>query len=271
LDGRTGRVMNYYLFERDSKTAGAVLGTAANSYLKIDKVPAFDPADPRRHSKFIYHLKMEEPGFTYYPPPLWFGSWKSMQLRQKITEYHLSALQNGWNVKYHIQINGPVFYQGCTTKEDKLAKKAALLKKLDGLLAGTENTGKSLVTEFDVDHLGKMIEGVKITPIANNLGDSAYTELIKLTTESSPMNYGMDPELAGVVTGSNLSSGSEVANKYNLHQVLNTPLPRATVLEVMHIFQMIERWQMAGAQFGFKDVILTTRDTNGSGFQQNIN
>ena len=220
-------------------------------------VPAYDPKDPTRFGDFIYHGRDWTVGQKYYDCPPFWGTEKWTRLSNKIPDFHLSGLENGYNIKYHIQIPADYFLQfGDEAKQ--LEAENELIEAMNDMLSGVDNVDKAFVSKFGVDINGKPLPGWKIEPIQNTMSDKAYESVNNQANIAHTSGHGIDPSLAGIDTGSKLGgSGSEKRISYQLHVALRTPNKRDILLEQFNVAKKINGWDR-DIVFGFEDIEITT-------------
>lgn len=225
---------------------------------EIQTLPAYDRKNPLRFGDFIYHGRDWTVGQKYYSAPPFWGTEKWTKLSNKIPDFHLSGLDNGYNVKYHIEIPADYFDQyGDTDKEREEAEKL-LLEQMNEMMSGVDNVDKVFVSKFAVDSSGKQLPGWKITPLANTMSDKAYEAVNQQANIAHTAGHGIDPSLAGIDTGSKLGgSGSEKRISYQLHIALRTPNKRDILLEQLNVAKKINGWNPEYV-FRFDDIEITT-------------
>lgn len=265
VNPRSGRIENYYVatFEQ------------SHAWKKYSIVPAFNDDNPTEKPKFILHGKVPTPGNPYYGIPVWVGGVEQILLRKRITEYYSKGLDNGFNIKYLLKIH-PDFYKGTKTQEERDAKKGALVNDLNEALSGAKNAGKTVAIDMVADHIVKQLTGVvQIEAIANNLSDTSYNNILQQSNSNVPANFGISSVLAGIERTSQLSSGSEVLNQYNVHLAINVPQPRALILQAVELIFEINGWDVKYAgqydYIGFEDISLVMQQENKSGVMPNDN
>ena len=110
---------------------------------------------------------------------------------------------------------------------------------------------------------------VEIHPIANNLNDTSYNNILQQSNSNVPANFGISSTLAGIERSSQLSSGSEVLNQYNVHLAINVPQPRALILQAIEIIFELNGWSEKYADqydyIGFEDIQLGMQQESKSG------
>lgn len=243
------------------------------SYKKDNSVeyPAFDPADPTGYPVSIIHLRDKMPGQFYYQLGDWWGTEAWAEVANKIPKFHSSGLENGYNIKYHITIPDNQFAREGQSEEDQEALKIATLDSLGSSLTGLDNVDKAIFTFNPVDQTGKMLEGIKITPLDNKMSDDAYTTLFTTANIAQASGHGVQPVLAGIDTGGKLGgSGKELEAAANYMQAFLTKTDRSVLLELMDCLQAIEGWE-SDLEFFFENVKIYTYDVTPAAASQNPN
>jgi hypothetical protein len=234
-------------------------------------LPAFDPHNPGKYGEFVLHGRDWTPGQKYYDIPPYWGTRKWTEVSNKIPRFHLSGLDNGYNVKYHIKIPSGYFDQFGDTPEKKKKAELDLMANMNEMLAGVENTDKVFVSKFMTDATGKPMPGWEIVPIENKMSDDAYTAVNQQANIAHTSGHGLDPSLAGIDTGSKLGgSGSEKRISYQLHIAMRTPQKRKILLKTFQTAHKIMGFNPKH-RFGFVDVDITTIAENPKGQEKTVN
>jgi len=241
------------------------------SVSELITLPAFDPRDPAKFGDFIYHSREEVPGQIYYPTPPWWGTEAWTKVSNLIPIFHINGLQNGYNIKYHIEIPLTYFEQFGEPEKQQEAEEE-LMADFNKWLAGVENPDKAFISKYATDSMGKPMPGWKITAIPNNMSDEAYVNLDKAANIAQTSGHGIDPSLASIDTGGRLGgSGSEKRISYQLHIALRTPNKRQILLEPLNrVVKKLNKWN-AEHFVGFEDMELTTLEENPNGQQKVAN
>lgn len=232
-------------------------------------LPAYDAANPVRFGDFIYHGRDFTAGQKYYDSTPWWGTRKWTELANKIPVFHMNGLENGYNIKYHIEIPEDYFDQFPTDEEKEDAEKE-LVESMNSMLAGVENVDKAFVSKFGFDSTGKARQGWKITPIENKMSDTAYESVNQQANVAQVSGHGIDPSLASIDTGSKFGgSGSEKRISYQLHIALRTPNKRKILLEQFNVAKNIMGFKKEYV-FGFEDIEITTLAESSSGKKDGV-
>jgi hypothetical protein len=227
--------------------------------------------------QFMYHTGDSLFSDDYYFSPAWWGSRLWIELANLIPKFHFSNLKHGYSIRYHIEIpnylvsgfsNEPIFGEDAIKEHEarKKAKKDEILKTLDDFLAGEEKAGRAVITYFAVDQLGKIFPGIKITPMNVDLKDEALLKLMGESNRAVMSGLSVHPTLANIESAGKLSSGSEMRNALLIYLAVQTPVPRAILLEPYYLHGKISGWDPK-LKFGFRDITLTTLAENPSGKQ----
>lgn len=222
------------------------------------------------YPKYIYHVKDYTPGNPYYSLPTWYGSLMWIELANTIPAWHLSGINNGYALRYIIEVSESYFDR--LQDQTKITEaKAKLQLDLENCLSGSENTSKSIyVTMKHSDFTEKGI--LKITPIETDLHDEAFSLLFSHSNTAITSGFAIDPTLCGIETDGKLSSGSEKRIAYELWLRLHAVKPRKQLLGVLDHVIKVNGWdkKYKGLKFGFENIQLTTLDQNPTGSQSAV-
>lgn len=230
----------------------------------VRRIPAFDPDNPTKYAKCIIHTKRYMPGHPYYPLPYWWPTVEWFRLASKIPAWHSFGMDNGYNIRYHVQI--PKSYLDQFQPEERRKKKKEIRDDMDAFLSSPKNNGKAFYSTYS--NVGQLPDGWKIDPIDTKLNDEAYTALFDQSNIAVASGLGIDPTLANIMLEGKLGNASEKRIAYQIHMALNTPRPRQRQLRLLEIIQKINGWDKS-LKFGFEDIEITKLDANPTG-EQNI-
>jgi hypothetical protein len=230
----------------------------------VRRVPAFDPTNPTKYPKAIIHTKRYMPGHPYYPLPYWWPTVEWFRLASKIPAWHSFGMDNGYNIRYHVQI--PKSYLEQFPQGERELKKMEIRKDMDEFLSGAKNAGKSFFSTYSNN--GQLPDGWKIEPIDTKLNDEAYTSIFDNSNTAVASGLGMFPTLANLIVGNSLGNASEMRIAYQIHMALDTPRPRQRQLELLYLIAKLNKWDPS-LRFGFEDIEITKLDANPTG-EQNI-
>lgn len=230
----------------------------------IRRIPAFDPTNPTKYPKCIIHTKRYMPGHPYYPLPYWWPTVEWFRLASKIPAWHSFGMDNGYNIRYHVQI--PKSYLENFQPSERETKKQAIRDDMDAFLSNPKNNGKAFYSTYSNN--GQLPDGWKIDPIDTKLNDEAYTALFDQSNIAVASGLGIDPTLANIMLEGKLGNASEKRIAYQIHMALNTPRPRQRQLRLLETIQTINGWDPE-LKFGFEDIEITKLDANPTG-EQNI-
>lgn len=241
----------------------------------IETIPVYDPTI--NQPKFMLHTGDELLYDDYYYMPTWWGGKTWIQLANKIPLFHISNLNNGYAIRWHIEVPKDYFYdytsQQLTPDQQKSAKtkeseaRQAFLDKINDFLSGASNAGRAVFTEYEISKsLGKEFPGIKIQALNADMKDEALLKLFDKSNEANISGQGVHPSLAAIQSAGKLSSGSEILNAFNMFVAIKAPTPRKILLKPLELVQKINGWDPT-IKFGFKDIELATLDMNPSGTQ----
>jgi len=276
MDMDSGRIPYYYW----SGGWGLRQDKATRDYPTY-RVQNYDPG--RTQKKFMLMtgdnlLCLDE----YYFTPYWWGSESWIKLANCIPDFHEANLKHGYSIRYHIEIpkgyfSNVNFSQLSNEKEFESAKEAAnsakqlFLDKLNKFLAGASNSGRTVVTEYEINMaLGKDFPGIKIRPLEIDLQDEALLKLFEKSNQAVISAQGVHPTLANIETQGKLSSGSEIRNAFLMYVAIKTPLPRKTLLKPLELVGRENGWDRS-IKIGFRDMEITTLAEEPTGSRQTTN
>lgn len=287
---RGGKIYSIDAFEsrhiRPEKQA--TIGSIRNWYLsgnwkertKPEYMPVRIPAylgEAAKQPKFVIHCKDDLLSDDYLGIPTWWGGRAWIECANAIPIFHISNLRNGYTIRYHIEIPTDYFVdnssiqvsqnQKDSAKRRESEARKAFLDRLDKFLAGHEQAGRALVTEYEINkQAAREFPGIKITPINVDIKDKALLELFQHSNDANISAQGVHPTLAAIQTQGKLSSGSEIRNAFNMYVAIKTPVKRAILLKPITMVHQINGWG-DGIKWGFRDIEITTVDKQSTGKQ----
>lgn len=258
----TGQIDNYLVFA-ERKANGEVK--------KFELVPRFYTGIEQKKSQFMFQARLPIPGQRYYGVPAFYGAIKVIELLNQIPDFHLSGIENGYNVKFHVKIPD-VYFDQFGTEEEKQKEFDRLRDDMDEQLAGKDNVNKTILTKFIVDRgTGKPLPGFDISVIDNNNTDKAYLELNNTFRMNATSSVGIHPGLANVETGGKLGgTASEMRVAADLHTKLHTSIARMLLMRAIKEACKIQGFSK-NLFWAPVDVQLVTTDLNPTGKQNTVN
>ena len=240
-------------------------------------VPAYDP--DKVQAKFVLHTGDDLVYDDYYYGPTWWGKQvvKMIQVANTIPEFHLANINNGYSIRFWIEVPKDYFADATSkaqtpgAKEDAIknekAAKKAFKDKMNEFLAGAENAGRAVFSEYEVNRqLGKEFPGVKIHTLDYDLKGDEMLKLYTAALQTLIASQGIHPTLANVDIQGKLSSGSEMRNAHLVYLKTKTPESRAILLEAYDLLHQEMGWDPT-LEAEFRDVEITKLDENKAGFQ----
>ena len=222
----------------------------------------------------------------YYATPSWWGDWEWIDLANRIPRFHKAGLDNGWNIRYHVQVpknyfdgSGTAMSQSraqirsakadgesATSKAETERKdnKAKFLAKLDECFKGVTNNGRILMTTYEINvAVGKEFPGVKIEVIDNKLQGDAMQKLYDSSNQANISAMGVPAGLAAIQTAGKMSAGAEMRNSFIMYMALQTRRPRAKMIKPIYDAMRRSGVKMPH-KLGFRDLDITKLDESKS-------
>ncbi len=241
------------------------------------RIPAHTPGKPQ--GKFLLHSGDDLIYDDYYYGPTWWGDQvvKMIQVANTIPAFHLANINNGYSIRFWIEIPKDYFRDSSSkaqTPEGKAealknetAAKKAFKDKMNEFLAGAENAGRAVFSEYEVNRqLGKEFPGVKIHTLDYDLKGDEMLKLYTAALQTLIASQGIHPTLANVDMQGKLSSGSEMRNAHLVYLKTKTPEAREILLEAIYLLHQENGWDET-IRWEFRDVEITKLDEEKSGFK----
>lgn len=250
----------------------------------IMRTAAYNRDETKPQAKFVLHTCDKLLTDDYYAIPTWWGGRKWVEMANKIPVFHIANLDNGYTIRYHIEMPKDYFTDSramslakteverrtLAQREDEA--RSQFIQKVNALLAGESNAGRALFTEYELNkQMGKDYPGIKITAIQSDIKDEALLKLFERSNEANISGQGVHPALASIQTQGKLSSGSEIRNANAMFTAIKTPKPRRILTKALNLVRAINA--SAGEQnihIGFKDITITNLDENPAGMQESF-
>jgi hypothetical protein len=124
------------------------------------RIPAY-LGDEAKQEKFLMHTMDDILSDEYLGIPTWWGGRAWIECANAIPVFHINNLRNGYTIRYHIEIPKDYFWDYTAKQQTQAEKdsvytkateaKALFLEKLNSFLAGHEQAGRALITEYELD------------------------------------------------------------------------------------------------------------------------
>lgn len=247
----------------------------------IKKIPAYDPGAKKPQNEFILHLGDDLLTDNYYFVPMWWGGRKWIELANRIPIFHLSNLNHGYLIRYHVEIPKDYFYdrtaaQQATNNPDALKKvrqdeseaRKKFMEKVNSLFAGEANAGRALFTEYEINRqIQKDYPGIKIHSIETDIKDEALLKLWQCSNDANIAAQGTHPAMAASQTQGKLSSGSEIQNANAIFIATQTPEPRRIMTKFYYVLRK-EFEPTSDIEVGFRDIVVAQLNQEKTGMQE---
>jgi hypothetical protein len=184
----TGRVTEYYVCADWSNTRKN----------KPQCIPAFNLNDRTSPNAIIYD-GMYSPNMQLYKVPDYVAACNWCLIDQKVAEFHLANIENGFAGSYFIS-----FANGVPTQEERRQIENSIVKKF----SGSGNAGKFVLTFSDDKN-----RTPEITPIAVADADKQYLALQELLVQNILTGHRVtSPMLVGIKNSTGLGNNAEELN-----------------------------------------------------------
>ena len=184
-------------------------------------IKAFDQNDRTTASQLIY-AGSYSPNMDIYHTPDYVSGCNWALVDQRVAEFHLNNIQNGFSGSYFIS-----FANGIPTQEERFQIEESLAQKF----AGASNSGKFVLTVSD-----DRSRVPEITPIAVSNADKQYLALQELLVQNILTAHRVTSKtLMGIDSKNGFSSNTdELINAANFYQ--NTVIRpfQINILETLH-------------------------------------
>lgn len=228
---------------------------------RVIKYPAIDPyfksPDALRIRtdglRYIYPLHDDTPGSELYQEPFWQPVLRNdwFKLAQIIPKFKFAALENQFDIRYHIQIPAGFWKSSFENWEDKTPDqrkeiKTSYYKKFTDNLTGADKSGSTIFTEYSFDPVsGKEFNGWRIELLEKSKVDGKYIEDSQEASTHLLMATGVDPTIMGTIPGKNnnsTGSGSDKRVAINILQMAMTPIAES-ICEVLDFVAKYNGWE----------------------------
>ena len=171
---------------------------------KPQEVPAFNVNDRTNPSQIIY-TGLYSPNMEMYYTPDYSSCCNWALIDQKVSEFHLNNIQNGFSGSYFINFNN-----GIPTQEERIEIERSIAKKF----TGSKASGKFVLTFSDSKD-----RSAEITPISMSNADKQYLALQELLTQNIMIGHRVtSPMLLGVKTEGQLGGRDELMQAFEIYQ-----------------------------------------------------
>lgn len=239
-------------------------------------------AQSAKQKVFCIHQKDKIPGSPIYGIPTWVGATNWIRFVNNIPVYKLKLIQNGFGAKFHIQYPADYFEEVYSeeytnpqtnkpyTAQDRAKKEIELKERLTKFLSGPRNAGKTFITAFQKDEMGKKLDGWEINPIQDMTEYKAFLEDLNASNSQILAAFNFFGSISGIVTEGKLSSGSEARNHFNILNLLLEPT-RRKILEPLEMIKSLDFPALKDVNLKIKYTELATTDLVKSGMMQQGN
>lgn len=225
--------------------------------------------------RFIVPVNFPTPGRLYYQKPYWYSiiesGWYDFAL--KIPEFKNALLTNQMTIKYHVELSDDYFKELFKAEKTKDADQQARMKKeysdLNTFLAGTKNSGKSVISFIRQTPDGKELRRMKINVIDDKFKGGEYLDDSEEVSNILSYGMGVHPSVIGSAPGkAKTINGTEARELFLIKQALIKPF-RDRLLRPLYLIKRFNNWPK-DIFFEIPDIKLVTLDKNPTGVQKAI-
>lgn len=223
-----------------------------------------------KEDSYMIQLMQPTPGRYYHGKPWWWAIFEAgwYDFAVAIPKFKKALLKNQMTLKYKVDISTefwPKYYKsiGIVESDKEAVKKAKteFLNQLDKFLAGSENAGKSFVSEYRYDQSkGFEVKDIIITPIESFFKGGEYLEDSEEVTNIICYALETQPSLIGASGKKGTISGTEARELFIIKQSMMKPIRDLLVLP-LYIAKEINGWDK-DIHFVIPNIMLTTLDKN---------
>ncbi|MDX1642040.1 MAG: hypothetical protein R3220_10105, partial [Balneolaceae bacterium] len=229
--------------------------------------------------KFATHSKFPSPGRAIYGIPAHQALYNKdgwLTYSNNIPIILNAVFKNGMRIKHHIKIPATywkvAFPKWDTYSDDQQkTKKKEKIEEMNDWLTGVENSMKSFISEFGVDHMGNKLPGWEIDEIK----DSSTFDKELLSSQESDAHIsralGIDPSLAGLQPqGGKMGAGSGSDKRTAFQNAVSmSPAEELVVLDFLYVIGKVNGWP-PNLKWGFRHEVPTTLNENKSGKTETV-
>ncbi len=218
---------------------------------------------------FVQMLSVPSPGRFFYSLPYWYSVFRSgwFDFSNFIIDFKKSLLTNEMVPKHIIYIQESYYDKlykraGATSLEDKTAVRQKFLKELDEFLAGKDNAGTSIVSDFTYDlQTARERKEIIIEEIDKDKKGGDYIEDSEESSNVLCYGMGVHSSILGNSPGkSKTINGTEARELFCIQQALSK-YEQVLAVQPLYIIKTLNGWP-ADLEFSIANLQLTTLDKN---------
>lgn len=225
--------------------------------------------------RYVQMLSVPSPGRFFYSLPYWYSVFRSgwFDFSNFIIDFKKSLLQNEMVPKHIIYIQEQYFAKlykqaNAVNAEEKKAVREKFLQELDQFLAGKDNAGTSIVSEFaySIDSARERKE-IIIEEIDKDKKGGDYIEDSEESNNILCYGTGVHSSIIGNSPGkSKTINGTEARELFTIQQALSK-FEQLLCVQPLYIVKSINGWPK-DLEFSIANLQLTTLDKNSGAVKQ---
>lgn len=224
---------------------------------------------------FVQMLSVPSPGRFFYSMPYWYSVFRSgwFDFSNFIIDFKKNVLMNEMVPKHIIYIQESYYDKlykqaGAVENKDKLAVRTKFLKELDEFLAGKDNAGTSIVSEFTYDiQSARERKEILIEEIDKDKKGGDYIEDSEESSNVLCYGMGVHSSILGNSPGkSKTINGTEARELFTIQQALSK-YEQLLCVQPLYIVKAMNGWNK-DLEFAIANLQLTTLDKNSGAVKQ---
>ena len=224
---------------------------------------------------FVQMLSVPSPGRFFYSMPYWYSVFRSgwFDFSNFIIDFKKNLLMNEMVPKHIVYIQEQYYEKlyknaGAVDPKEKLDIRQKFLKELDDFLAGKDNAGTSIVSEFTYDiQSARERKDIIIEEIDKDKKGGDYIEDSEESSNVLCYGMGVHSSILGNSPGkSKTINGTEARELFTIQQALSK-YEQLLCVQPLYVVKEINGWS-PDLEFSIANLQLTTLDKNSGAVKQ---
>lgn len=243
---------------------------------RMGKLPNADgKKEEGKDRRFVQMLSVPSPGRFFYSMPYWYSVFRSgwFDFSNFIIDFKKNVLMNEMVPKHIIYIQEQYYEKlykqaGAVEIKDKQEVRTKFLKELDEFLAGKDNAGTSIVSDFAYDvQSARERKEILIEEIDKDKKGGDYIEDSEESSNVLCYGMGVHSSILGNSPGkSKTINGTEARELFTIQQALSK-YEQLLCVQPLYIVKEMNGWNK-DLEFAIANLQLTTLDKNSGAVKQ---
>lgn len=225
--------------------------------------------------RFVQMLSMPSPGRFYYCHPYWWSVFLSgwFDFSNSVIDFKKALIHNEMVAKHIVYIKDSYWeklykQQGKNTSEERALVRREFLESLDNFLAGKDNAGTTIVSDFAYDPMkGIEQKDIIVEEIDEKKRGGDYIEDSEESSNVLCYGMGVHSSILGNSPGKTKTiNGTEARELFTIQQALSKYVQKLCVQPLYFVREM-NGWS-ADLEFAISNLQLTTLDANSGAVRQ---